>query len=166
MHDSSYGNESNILPLIRAFGTYIHELQGKALLVLHGNTGKSLKSIIEAIEHANIVDRVKIVGSLDITEQEALYAQASGWIAIGGYATSRTNVALALSKDLPLLLSDIRAFDIYTHAIKIHPNHLAELPRHLIELEKWDIHASKNHYPRIDESIIMGEYKRILSMAE
>jgi len=166
VHDSSYGNESNILPLIRAFGIYVHELQGKAMLVLHGNTGKMLTSLIEAIEHANIVDRVKIVGSLDASEQEALYAHADGWIAIGGYATSRTNIALALSKDLPLLLSDIRAFDMYVHAAKIHPNHLSELPHQLIVLEKSGQHAAAGGFPRIEESVIMGEYKRILAQGK
>ena len=43
---------------------------------------------------------------------------------------------LALSKHLPMLLSNTKPYEMYTEARKIHPNHLGDLPKELEALEQ------------------------------
>lgn len=78
---------------------------------------------------------MKITGILDEESQEALYTNALGFISVPAYATHKTQLALALSKNLNLLLSKIPQYQIYEHALKIHPNHLHEVTQALETLE-------------------------------
>lgn len=162
LHDSTYGNESNILQLIREYRRYVTEKRGKAKLVLHGNTGKHLREITETIREQELTEYVRIVWYLTPEEQEALYNSAIGWIAIESYPTSKTNIALALSKNLPILLSNTQPYELYTEALKIHPNHLSELPKQLEILEHIPDHRREYHFPFSGEMII-DQYKRIIS---
>lgn len=104
---------------------------------------------------------VRITGCLDIHEQESLYTHASWWIAIGAYSTARLALALALSKNIPLLLSHISAFDHF-QIPKIHPNHLDELTIALARLES-NGEALIPKKDIISNEQILAEYKRILS---
>lgn len=75
-----------------------------------------------------------MTGLLDIREQEALYKNAAAWIDVSHYITSSTKLALALSHRIPLLLSEIKSYEYYTNAVKIHPNNLIRLPEFFIKL--------------------------------
>lgn len=132
--------------------------------MLHGNSAKYLKNLTEIISENNLQKFIHITGSLPIVEREALYEKASAWIFVGAYNTSKSNIALAKSYNLPLVLSDIPAFAIYESATKIHPNHLENLSDLLLELEKNAEKLQKNEYEdRELEKAIFEKYRTILS---
>lgn len=107
---------------------------------------------------------VHITGSLPILEREALYKNASAWIFVGAYNTSKANIALAKSYNLPLILSDIPAFAIYENATKIHPNHLENLSDLLLGSEKNEKNLQKNDFEDMElEKAIFEKYKILLS---
>lgn len=103
---------------------------------MHGHSAKNLKSLTEMIREENLQKWVHITGCLDLESHEMLYRKAKAWVFVGAYNTAKTNVELAHSHGVPLVLSDIRAFDFYADAIKIHPNHLEELSEIFIKIEK------------------------------
>lgn len=161
LHDATYGSESNIIALLEEFQKYKNN-NGKYHLALHGNTGKNLTSITEAIRVLQLEQYITITGSLNKNEQEALYNKAKAWIFIGPYNTSKTNISLAHGKKIPLILSDIPAFTLYKSAIKIHPNHLENLSTLLLQVETNSDFILEEELC-IDENIIFAEYKNILS---
>lgn len=69
---------------------------------------------------------------------------------------------LALSKHLPMLLSNTKPYEMYTEARKIHPNHLGDLPKELEALEHIPNHRMEYRFP-FSEIMIMEQYKRIVS---
>lgn len=103
---------------------------------MHGNSAKNLKSLTEIIVREKLQKWVHITGCLDSASHEMLYRQAKAWIFVGAYNTAKTNIELARSHGIPLVLSDIRSFDFYADVIKIHPNHLEDLSDILQKLEK------------------------------
>ncbi len=134
LYDGSYENENNIEALIRWFAAYVHTYHSDYYLVLHGYSSPQIRILSDVIQSSKIGHRIIVTGLLDIREQEALYKNASGWIDVSHYITSDTKLALALSHRIPLLLSDIKAFEYYTNAVKIHPNNLIRLPEYFIQL--------------------------------
>lgn len=131
---------------------------------MHGNSAKYLKNLTEIISENNLQKCVHITGSLPIVERETLYKNASAWIFVGAYNTSKSNIALAKSYNLSLILSDIPAFAIYENATKIHPNHLENLSDLLLDSEKNAKKLQKNEYEdRELERVIFEKYKIILS---
>lgn len=137
-------------------------MHGKTHLILHGNSAKSLKFLTEILRREKLEKWVHITGILDIHSQEMLYQKAKSWIFVGAYNTSKVNVELANSHDLPMILSDIRAFDFYPHAIKIHPNHLENLSEIFSQIEKnHDFNLPEKNI--FDEAMIFEQFKKILS---
>ncbi len=132
-------------------------------MVLHGNSAKNLKYLTDLIRREKLEKWVHITGCLDSASHEMLYSKAKAWIFVGAYNTSKTNIELAHSHDIPLILSDIRAFDFYPDAIKIHPNHLEELSEILSRVEKKeDFHLPEAKI--FDEALIFSQFKKILSV--
>lgn len=130
---------------------------------MHGNSAKNLKFLTDAIRREKLEKWVHITGCLDIASHEALYQRARAWIFVGAYNTARTNVELAQSYGVPLILSDIPAFDLYTHAIKIHPNHLEQLSEIFSRVEKnedFQLPEAKI----FDEAMIFAQFKKILAL--
>lgn len=130
--------------------------------ILHGNTGKNLSVITEIIKKYHLEKVVHLTGCLDIGTHEALYENAKAWVACVSYYTGKTHVALAASKNLPMIVSDIPAFSLYPNAIKIHPNYpetLDSIFYHLEHGEKFDLPEAM----QIDEKIIFEHYKKIFS---
>lgn len=137
-------------------------MHGKTHLILHGNSAKSLKFLTEILRREKLEKWVHITGILDIHSQEMLYQKAKAWIFVGAYNTTKVNVELANSHDLPMILSDIRAFDFYPHAIKIHPNHLENLSEIFSQIEKnHDFNLPERNI--FDEAMIFEQFKKILS---
>lgn len=127
LYDATFGIEANMGVLLRQFARYVHEFGGKNDLVLHGYSAPYIKSLTQIITSENLIGRVHITGCLDISARESLYKKAKAWVFIGAYNTTKTNIALAKTYNLPLVLSDIKSFQNYKNAIKIHPNHTEEL---------------------------------------
>lgn len=160
VYDGSYGNESNIFSLLEGFAVYKQEKKGKAMLVLHGNTSHFLSELTDTINTLQLTQHIKITGTLSESEQEALYNHAQGFISLSSYATHKMSLALALSKNVNLLLSKIPQYQLYTHAIKIHPNHLYEIAGALETLEHKEQVIG---YPgKVDTPTIMQLYKKLL----
>lgn len=162
LYDATFWSESNIEILLHEFGKFIHDLHGKTHLILHGNSAKSLKFLTEILRREKLEKWVHITGILDIHSQEMLYQKAKSWIFVGAYNTTKVNVELANSHDLLMILSDIRAFDFYPHAIKIHPNHLEKLSEIFSQIEKnHDFNLPEKNI--FDEVVIFEQFKKILS---
>lgn len=123
--------------MIEGFAKFVHETHSDFHLVLHGYSSDHIRELATYIEQNHISGKIIVTGLLDIREQEALYKNASAWIDVGHYITSKTHLALALSHRLPLLLSDIKAFEHYDTALKIHPNNLINLPQYFIKLAEF-----------------------------
>lgn len=160
LYDGTYGIESHIESLLIEFSKY-RSAGGRYTLVLHGNTGKHLKSLTETIRSLGLETAVFITGCLDTAAHESLYGHAKGWIYVGAYNTTKTGISLAKSKNIPLILSDISAFSTYSHAIKIHPNHLEELASIFQKLEDGtDFGLTPDC--GVDENLIFAHYKNLL----
>lgn len=136
LFDATFGPESNLEILLREYGKYIHKKNGKIHLLLHGNSAKYLKQLTEIIRKEKLEKWVHLTGMLDSASHESLYEKAKAWIFVGAYNTSKTQIELAHSHNIPLILSDIRAFDFYPDSIKIHPNHLEEISETLEKIER------------------------------
>lgn len=130
--------------------------------MLHGNSHKNLKYLTEIIRREKLEKWVHITGCLDVASHEMLYKKAKAWVYVGAYNTTKTAVELAHSHAIPLVLSDIRAFDFYADAIKIHPNHLENLHKIFIKIdsgEDLDLPEAKI----FDEKLVFEQFKKILS---
>lgn len=71
-------------------------------------------------------------------------------------------MALADAYSLPLILSDIPAFDLYAHAYKIHPNHLEKLSDVLTQFDKKTLIFPQERLQFGDENILQ-KYRLLLS---
>lgn len=159
--DATFGPESNIGPMLEEFAIY-RKKWWKFNLCMHGNSSLYLTQITNIIRELQIEKNVKILWNLTIWEQEALYNQASGWIFVGWYNTTKTNIALARTKKIPIILSDIPAFNNYKNCIKIHPNHLELLSDAMMKIQKNEKIETEEEYI-VDENLFFAEYKNILS---
>lgn len=160
LFDATFGIESNLEKMILAFSYYVKN-GGDVHLVLHGDSHKYLKKLTDIITRENLQKYIHITGMLPLYEREFLYKNARAWIFLGAYNTTKTNLSLAKTYHLPLILSDIPAFSLYKNAYKIHPNHIDELSPVLLE-EKF---FEKNNEDEVMESEenILQKYKILLS---
>lgn len=161
LFDATFWPESNIEILLDEFSKFIKNWW-KTHLILHWNISKHLSHLTEILKKNHLEKWVHITGILDIHSLETLYQKAKSWIFVGAYNTAKTAIALADSYDILLVLSDIRAFDLYPHAIKIHPNHLEELSKIFQKIEKNEkfVLPDRREFP---EETIFLQMKNILA---
>lgn len=162
LFDATFGIESNLEELLVQFARY-HELGWKKHLVLHGNSQKNLKNITDIISRESIQKYVHITWCLSSQAREALYKKAKAWIFVWAYNTSKANIALAKSYNIPLILSDIPSFSPYDFAFKIHPNHLENLANILLDKSYWENSQKTDSLDAELENAIFEKYKRILA---
>jgi hypothetical protein len=157
LYDASYHGGANILGLLKGFEQYKNLLGGKNILVLHGFIGSELGHITQIIRSLELTQSVKIAGALPLKEKHTLYAHAEGWIAAGPYYGGGSNIELACTYEIPLLLAEIKSLEEY-HGIKIHPNHGEHLPEALKKLEtaKYIPHRS------FEEVLFVKAYEKCL----
>jgi hypothetical protein len=158
LYDGSYGNESNIIGLLKGFETYRHTEWGTHSLVLHGYAGDELSHITQLLRTFAISNYVKFVGSIWAKWRETLYQNASGWISVGAYYSGGPAVELAHTYELPLLVSDIPSFSGYT-GLKILPNHLEELGKILKQFETY----TQVPQPRHDDHAYIRAYEKLIA---
>lgn len=161
LFDGTFGRESNLETLFLYFSKY-QQNGGTFHLIMHGPTEKHLTSVMALVKKYSLEKVVHITGCLPNAVHESLYNHARAWIWCGAYYTGKTAIALANSKNLPLVVSDIEAFSLYPNAIKIHPNYPELLDTILYHIEKGE-HFELPDAMKIDESLIFAQYKNILS---
>lgn len=141
IYDGGYGIEANIIGLLTGWEKYKHKYGGTHKLILTGYLWDELGHITQIIRTFDLMESVIYTGTLAEDEYDALYAHAHWWIYTGRYWSGGSRIEYARDHWLPLLLSDIKSLEGY-QGIKIHPNHLEELPDALKSLEKeekWKI---------------------------
>jgi hypothetical protein len=74
--ESTEGAEWRPLELIETYSHYIHRLGGTEKLIIIGTLGSNLGSIMSLIRTLDLIDAVKIVGSLTREERSLLYSHA------------------------------------------------------------------------------------------
>lgn len=145
------------LELIEAYATYVHRMWGKEKLIILWDLGDNLWVITSMIRTLDLIDSIKILGTLSREERELLYVHAKGWIYAGSYYSRGPSVALASWFDVPLFFTDISWLRNYSW-IYFHPNHLERLPELLrTEKNKYQIQVKANN------EAIMQVYARIIS---
>lgn len=151
------GEEWNPLGILTQYSQYIHEFHGEKKLVISGNLWENLWHIASYIRSFDLIDMVKIVGLLPLKEKEIILSHASAWISIGSYYGWGTTIIEAEVFDIPLILSDIPVLREY-RSIRIHPNHLEELPNILQNIHKNILNKNTK-----DNTAIMGVYTTLIA---
>lgn len=146
IYDGGYGEEANLMTLFVAWEKYIHAGWRHQLLLL-GMAGETLSSITHMLRSLDIHGSVRYIWALDEASLAHIYRNASWWIYTGAYYGAWPIIEVALAYALPLLLSDIRAFEQYEW-IKVHPSHTAEIAQCIKLLEKTESIPHIRHHER------------------
>ncbi|GAB0175107.1 MAG: hypothetical protein HHAS10_09860 [Candidatus Altimarinota bacterium] len=155
--EGAEGLEWRPLELIEAYATYVHRMGGKEKLIILGDVGDNLGVMSSMIRTLDLLDSIKIIGTLSREERELLYVHAIGWIYAGSYYSRGASIGLASGYNIPLFFTDISGLRNYT-GIYFHPNHLERLPELLRkEKNKYQIQVKANN------EAIMEVYSRIIS---
>lgn len=157
--EGSAGDEWNPFQLLQAYSHYIHEYNGTKRLIIVGDLGENLKHISDCIRGLDIMEYVKIIGTLPKWEKNALYENASGWISLWRYYGSGPNIAYALAYGLPIFTSDIAPIRDYAD-ITVHPNHTDEFLSKLLIFSKLQTSTEKYTH---SQHTIMDVYARVLA---
>lgn len=157
IYDGGYGNEANILTLLAAWERYRHDW-GKYELLLVGSAGEYLSSLTQMIRSLDIAGSVRYLGPIDDGTLHTLYKKAKGWIYTWPYYSAGSIIELAVSYELPMLLSDIVAFQNYD-GLRVHPNHTSDIAKSLSQLETIPFQNTHPHHERA----YVEAYEKILA---
>ncbi len=160
LYDGSYGGESGIMNLLKWYKSY-RDLGGtNILLLVWQQSSIETRNIALQIQSYSLTGSVRIIGALEETHMESLYAHANWWIYIGAYYSGGPRIELARSYHIPLLISKIPSLaDYHSDAITVHPSHLSNLGQSLMDLE----HVDTNKTRKISNDNIMIGYERVIS---
>lgn len=156
IYDGGYGNEANLLSLLSAWEKYKSEWWTHELLLI-GAAMDGLSALTQMIRSLDLHNSVRYLWVLDAPTLHTLYQKARGWIYTGPYYSAGIMIEYAQVYKLPLLLSDIHAFDAYS-GIKVHPNHSLDITQWLHQLSESQYQESQKHA----ESMYIHAYEKVL----
>ncbi len=74
---------------------------------------EGLSALTQTIRSLDLTGSVRYLGILDDATLHTLYKKARGWVYTGPYYSAGLTIEYARAYQLPLLISDIRAFEGY-----------------------------------------------------
>lgn len=157
IYDGWYGNESNMLIFLSAWEQY-RRAWGSYELLLIWSAMEKLSSLTQIIRSLWVSESVHYLGGLDEWMLHTIYQQGKWWIYIGPYYSAGITIEYTQTYGIPLLLSDIPAFERYD-GIKIHPNHTSDIVQWLIQLQNMPKIIPKS----VIESGYISAYEKILT---